>query len=129
MKHYKDIENQKIEGHIGTWYGIDEMEFEGETFYLLEHEEYGDEAAHLIVNENMEVVIDDSWNSIKLDFIEGIDYRNLDVCEICDKVVDIDDESVLYINDKCYCADCREEHTRWDEDLNEYVLVDQSAGE
>jgi hypothetical protein len=128
MKHYKDIENQVIEGHIGTWYGIAECEFCGGIYYQLEHETYGDEAAHLIVDEDMNVIVEDSWNSIEEDFIEASP-ETLDVCTICRRIVYVDGaeaDSVLYINDKCYCADCREEHTRWDEDLNEYVLVDQS---
>lgn len=55
--------------------------------------------------------------------------EQFDNCIICGKQVNIDNDNCLYINDKCYCAECRETHTRWDEDLNEYVLVDQSAGE
>ena len=128
MLHYSEIENQKIKGHIGTWYGINQCEYRDKTYYLLEHETYGDEAAHLIVDEDMNVIVDDSWNSIELDFIEASD-ETLDVCVICNHIVNIDEDNVLYVDDKCYCKDCRETHTRWDEDLNEYVLVDQSAGE
>lgn len=64
-----------ISGHIGTWYVIDEGDFvltpdtdDGKALtipahlYLLEHEEYGDEAAHIIVNEDGKVVLDDVWN-------------------------------------------------------------------
>lgn len=52
----------KIEGYVGRWYVIDETIWNGEKVYLLEHETYGDEAACLIVNENLSVVLDDVWN-------------------------------------------------------------------
>ena len=52
----------KIEGHIGTWYAIDSTQMEGKDYFLLEHEDYGDEAACLIVTQQGEVVLDDVWN-------------------------------------------------------------------
>lgn len=55
-------ENIKIKGYRGTWYVIDESYYNGEKVYLLEHETYGDEAACLIVNEKLEVILDDVWN-------------------------------------------------------------------
>lgn len=55
-------EGIKIEGHVGTWYVIDETVRDGKTLYLLEHETYGDEAACLIVDSNKEIVLDDVWN-------------------------------------------------------------------
>lgn len=51
-----------IDGHEGKWYVIDEKEYDGSTLYLLESENYGDEAACIIVNEKEEVVLDDVWN-------------------------------------------------------------------
>lgn len=63
-----------VEGHVGTWYVIDEGNFEltpdtsrgPETIrahlFLLEHEEYGDEAACVIVDESGKLVMDDIWN-------------------------------------------------------------------
>lgn len=55
-------ENIRIKGHLGTWSVIDEREWQGEKVYLLEHETYGDEAACLIVNENLEIILEDVWN-------------------------------------------------------------------
>ena len=40
-----DSDNITVEGHVGTWYAIDETEVGGEKFFLLEHEEHGDKAA------------------------------------------------------------------------------------
>lgn len=39
-----------VHGHYGTWHVIDEILYSGRKYYLLEHEEYGEEAAALIVN-------------------------------------------------------------------------------
>ena len=55
-------DNIKIKGYVGKWYVIDETIWNGEKVFLLEHQTYGDEAASLIVNENLEIVLDDSWN-------------------------------------------------------------------
>lgn len=64
----------RIEGHIGTWYVIDEGDFvltpdtpKGpQTIYahlfLLEHEHYGDEAPCIIVDENCTIVLERVWN-------------------------------------------------------------------
>jgi len=52
----------EIEGHIGEWYIIDNKEYNGEKLYLMEHTEFGDEAACLIVDKDMNVKLDDVWN-------------------------------------------------------------------
>lgn len=65
-------EGIKVEGHRGTWYVIDEAEYEGRTLYLLEHETYGDEAASIIIDSDGEVVLEDVWNGW-LDYEEATD--------------------------------------------------------
>ncbi|MFI3205620.1 MAG: SNF2-related protein [Clostridia bacterium] len=55
-------DNIEVEGHIGTWYVIDKDVRNGKDYFLLEHEEYGDETAGLIVDENAKLVLDDVWN-------------------------------------------------------------------
>ncbi|MFI3326015.1 MAG: DUF3846 domain-containing protein [Clostridia bacterium] len=55
-------ENIKVEEHKGTWYVIDSEKIEDKQYFLLEHEEYGDEAANIIVDEQGKLVIDDVWN-------------------------------------------------------------------
>ena len=52
----------KVEGHIGTWYAIDSTQIEDKDYFLLEHEDYGDETACVIVNPQGEVVLNDVWN-------------------------------------------------------------------
>ena len=62
-------DNIKINGHVGTWYVIDEEERGGKKLYLLEHEYYGDEAACLIIDEDYNIVMDDVWNGFD-DYLE-----------------------------------------------------------
>ena len=57
---------------IGTWYAIDETEIGGEKFLLLEHEEHGDMAACVAVNEQGKLVAEDLWNGFDEDFQEAV---------------------------------------------------------
>ena len=67
-----DSYNITVEGHIGTWYAIDETEVNGEKFFLLEHKEYGDEAACVAVNEQGKLVAEDLWNGFDEDFQDAV---------------------------------------------------------
>lgn len=51
---------------------IDETEVGGEKFFLLEHEEYGDEAACVAVNEQGKLVAEDLWNGFDEDFQDAV---------------------------------------------------------
>lgn len=67
-----DSDQIAVEGHVGTWYAIDETEVGGEKFFLLEHEEYGDEAACIAVNEQGKLVAEDLWNGFDEDFQDAV---------------------------------------------------------
>ncbi len=54
--------NIEVKGHIGTWHVIDTTEINGTDYFLLEHEEHGDEAASIIINVKCELVLEDVWN-------------------------------------------------------------------
>ena len=66
MKLTDESSHIKIDGHRGTWYVVESRAYQKgerwERLYELEHETYGDEAAHLIVTQSGEVVLDDVWN-------------------------------------------------------------------
>ena len=47
-----DTSGLAVAGHIGTWHPIDHMEVDGHTFWLMEHDTYGDEAACIIVDDH-----------------------------------------------------------------------------
>ena len=67
-----DSDHIAVEGHLGTWYAIDETEIGGEKFFLLEHEEHGDMAACVAVNEQGKLVAEDLWNGFDEDFQEAV---------------------------------------------------------
>lgn len=54
--------NIEVDGHIGTWYVIDTDKINDTAYFLLEHEEHGDEAACVIVDSDGKLVLDDVWN-------------------------------------------------------------------
>ena len=57
--------NIKVDGHRGTWYIISESYWRGKKVYLLEHEQYGDEAACLITDIDFIVICEDVWNGFQ----------------------------------------------------------------
>lgn len=52
----------RVDGYVGTWYVIETATFGGERYFLVEHEKYGDETAHLILDEDGRLVLGDVWN-------------------------------------------------------------------
>lgn len=87
----KTSDHIKIEVHRGTWYVIDEGYFVltpdsergPETFYehcfLLEHEQYGDEAPCLIVDQDGNILADDVYNGF--DDLEEAGWRKMTLRE------------------------------------------------
>lgn len=67
-----DSENIEVDNHLGTWYVIDGLELEENStkLFLLEHEEYGDEAANVIVDETNKLIMDDVYNGFD-DYFEA----------------------------------------------------------
>jgi hypothetical protein len=63
-------EGVKITGRIGTWYEIDSLKVGEATYYLLESERYGDEAAALVVNENMSEICE-TFDGLELSLMEN----------------------------------------------------------
>lgn len=56
-------EHLTIEGHEGTWYVIDTtVTLRHGKIYLLEHEQYGDETASLIIDNELNVLVEDVCN-------------------------------------------------------------------
>lgn len=73
MKITMDTEHHKADGHRGTWYSINSCVYRGETFYLMEHEKYGDEVANIAVHENGTLVAEDLWDGFDDGFRECAD--------------------------------------------------------
>ena len=104
-----DSDHIAVEGHIGTWYAVDETEIGGEKFFLLEHEEHGDMAACVAVNEQGKLVAEDLWNGFDEDFQEAVqkylsEKWNMPkkedvVSEIIEKTVPVPDNSAQDYSD------------------------------
>ncbi len=60
-------------GHFGTWHTVEAKEISGELFYRMEHEEYGDSVASIIVNQNGELVAEDLEHGFDQGAMEAID--------------------------------------------------------
>lgn len=55
-------ENLVIKGHVGKWYVVEEGYHLGQKVYLVESEIYGNDAAHLIIDNNLNIILGDVWN-------------------------------------------------------------------
>lgn len=54
--------NIKLEGYNGSWYIIDETIHNGNKYFLLESEIYGEDTASIIINKDFKVILDNVWN-------------------------------------------------------------------
>lgn len=104
-----DSDHIAVEGHLGTWYAVDETEVGGEKFFLLEHEEHGDMAACVAVNEQGKLVAEDLWNGFDDEFLDVVkeylsekwNMPNKDdvVSEIIEKAAPVPDNSAQDYSD------------------------------
>lgn len=104
-----DSDHIAVEGHLGTWYAVDETEVGGEKFFLLEHEEHGDMAACVAVNEQGKLVAEDLWNGFDDEFLDAVkeylsekwNMPNKDdvVSEIIEKAAPVPDNSAQDYSD------------------------------
>lgn len=90
-----------INGYSGFWYTISTAKVkigydDPKQVFLLEHETYGDETEHLIVDENAQLIIDDVWNGFS-DLEEGLD--NVIILEVDDKLCNPDTSEPMYSED------------------------------
>ena len=56
------IDGIEIQGWYGTWYSIDTQVTDHSLYLLLEHEEYGAETEHLIIDHTGNFILDDVYN-------------------------------------------------------------------
>ena len=59
-------------GHFGTWHTAEVKEISGELFYRMEHEEYGDSVASIVVNQEGELVAEDLEHGFDQGAMEAI---------------------------------------------------------
>ena len=86
-----DTSGLAVAGHIGTWHTIDQHEVSGHSFYLMEHDTYGDEAACIIVDERGKLVLDDVYNGFDDDTLRLLDLEVKEVPEMPDPALSVQD--------------------------------------
>ena len=86
-----DTSGLTVAGHIGTWHTIDQHEVGGHSFYLMEHDTYGDEAACIIVDERGKLVLDDVYNGFDDDTLRLLDLEVKEVPETPDPTLCVQD--------------------------------------
>lgn len=86
-----DTSGLTVAGHIGTWHTIDQHEVGGHSFYLMEHDTYGDEAACIIVDERGKLVLDDVYNGFDDDTLRLLDLEVEEVPEMPDPALSVQD--------------------------------------
>ena len=70
---------------------IDRHEVGGHSFYLMEHDAYGDEAACIIVDERGKLVLDDVYNGFDDDTLRLLDLEVKEVPEMPDPALSVKD--------------------------------------
>lgn len=61
----KNSDGIKVAGHRGKWYVIEEVIYQGERYFLLEHETYGNDAPWIAVTEKGLLVMEDIWDGVE----------------------------------------------------------------
>lgn len=56
---YEHQNHLKVAGHSGTWYVIGDCYYAGIRLFLLEHETYGEDVPHIIVDADLNIVMED----------------------------------------------------------------------
>ena len=80
-----------VAGHIGTWHTIDHMEVDGHTFWLMEHDTYGDEAACIIVDNYGKLAISDVYDGFDEHIVDLLRQEVMPVDRMPDDSISVDE--------------------------------------
>lgn len=86
-----DTSGLAVSGHIGTWHTIDHKEVDGHSFFLMEHDTYGDDAACIIVDERGKLVLDQVYNGFDDDTMRLLKLEVMEVPEMPDPALSMQD--------------------------------------
>lgn len=125
----------EVEGHLGTWYVIDTNIVNDTRYYLLEHEEHGDEAACVIVDSDGKLILDDVWNGLDdlqyyFDSLEPLPEPPLEEHShtMPDPAVSIDDRNAYgYTSDELLPLSKERAAELWEQDLTIYILYEDNT--
>ena len=95
----------EAEGHNGTWHTVDEKEYAGEKFFLMEHDEFGSDVAGIIVAENGQLVAEDLWNGFDAGALEAVsEYLQEKGISVENLIPEIEPNELAYKIDDKYFA-------------------------
>ena len=86
-----DTSGLAVSGHVGTWHTIDHREIDGHTFYLMEHDTHGDEAACLIVDERGRLTVEDVYNGFDEQTMELLHQEVMPIDRMPDPDISVDE--------------------------------------
>lgn len=86
-----DTSGLAVAGHIGTWHTIDHMEVDGHTFWLMEHDTHGDEAACIIVDERGKLAISDVYDGFDEHTVDLLRQEVMPVDRMPDGSISVDE--------------------------------------
>lgn len=86
-----DTSGLAVVGHIGTWHAIDHKEVYGHTFWLMEHDTHGDEAACIIVDERGKLTISDVYDGFDEHTVDLLRQEVMPVDRMPDDSISVDE--------------------------------------
>jgi len=86
-----DTAGLAVAGHIGKWHTIDHTVVEGETFFLMEHDTYGDEAASIIVDSKGRLALDEISNGFDDETIRQLELDRMQIAVQPDTTITADE--------------------------------------
>ena len=80
-----------VDGHIGTWHTIDHKEIDGHTFWLMEHDTFGDDASCIIVDERGELVLSHIYDGFDENTVDLLRQEVMPVDRMPDDSISVED--------------------------------------
>ncbi len=86
-----DTHGLVVSGHIGTWHTIDHKEVDGHTFWLMEHDHYGDGAGCIVVDEKGKLSLDNVYDGFDDHTVDLLHQSLMPVERMPDDSISIDE--------------------------------------
>ena len=86
-----DTSGLAVSGHVGTWHSIDHKEVDGHTFWLMEHDHYGDGAGCIIVDEKGKLALDNVYDGFDDHTVDLLHQAIMPVDRMPDDSISVDE--------------------------------------
>ena len=86
-----DTSGLAVAGHIGTWHTINHIDVDGHTFWLMEHDTYGDDAAGIILDENGRLSLSSVYNGFDEHTVDLLRQEVMPIDRMPDPSISIED--------------------------------------